>query len=64
MPQYYPAGKVSNTEHAEINRSITDWPSHYKPKKSRRDEVTRIFVRKGKPAHVPFAAPLICTGRR
>jgi len=23
MPQYYPAGKVSNTEHAEINRSIT-----------------------------------------
>ena len=23
MPQYYPAGKVSNEEHAEINRSIT-----------------------------------------
>jgi putative pyruvate formate lyase activating enzyme len=23
MPQYYPAGKVSNAEHAEINRSIT-----------------------------------------
>ena len=23
MPQYYPAGKVSNTEHSEINRSIT-----------------------------------------
>jgi len=23
MPQYYPAGNVSNTEHAEINRSIT-----------------------------------------
>jgi len=23
MPQYYPAGKVSEREHAEINRSIT-----------------------------------------
>jgi uncharacterized Fe-S radical SAM superfamily protein PflX len=23
MPQYYPAGKVSEKEHAEINRSIT-----------------------------------------
>ena len=23
MPQYYPAGKEGNAEHAEINRSIT-----------------------------------------